>query len=404
MYAIINWFLALAGCKDSARITLPLQQDCPKRLSLSESGTYVENSRVDTVFADSRLPLPLVHYPAAYGTFLAYSNDARDRPIFCSCAEKPVNHLAALLAQNWGNLTPAQARWHQQSMQALAVASFPISVGDWSLAKFGERLCHRCNGISPNWRYCAPIYGSLFKQYHGWYVAQEFLAQGVFNSPDPVLPYPFLDDICPLRLQDIICSYRAAQAAVDAAYPERFITSSAPPHRPVSRAQRRLEQAKRQVRRQLEIEMENPIRIAFGFPKVGEAWKGENALVALLEQIFPCHRIIRHFRPEWLHRMELDIYIPELNVAFEYQGRQHYEPVIHWGGDHAFAQLCQRDERKARICKQKGLTLIPIDYEMRLTREDILGEMSKAGVDLLLDVNWDDGQSVENGKQGGTAT
>lgn len=53
------------------------------------------------------------------------------------------------------------------------------------------------------------------------------------------------------------------------------------------------------------------------------------------------------------HRMELDVYIEDLRIAFEYQGEQHYKP-IYWT-DTNFQELQKRDEEKRRACKEVRL-------------------------------------------------
>ena len=69
------------------------------------------------------------------------------------------------------------------------------------------------------------------------------------------------------------------------------------------------------------------------------------------------------------HRATLpfDFYIPTLNLAIEYDGRQHYEPVGAFGGVEEFKQIKIRDNVKTNYCKSKGIRLIRIPY----TTEDI---------------------------------
>jgi hypothetical protein len=60
--------------------------------------------------------------------------------------------------------------------------------------------------------------------------------------------------------------------------------------------------------------------------------------------------------------MELDIWIPSIKVAVEYQGEQHFFPVRGWGGKKAFAEIQQRDAEKRKRCKQLSICLVEIPY------------------------------------------
>jgi hypothetical protein len=58
--------------------------------------------------------------------------------------------------------------------------------------------------------------------------------------------------------------------------------------------------------------------------------------------------------------MELDIFIPSLSLALEYQGRQHYKDI---GMKILSVQhQLRRDMEKKAICKQKGITLVQVPY------------------------------------------
>jgi hypothetical protein len=57
--------------------------------------------------------------------------------------------------------------------------------------------------------------------------------------------------------------------------------------------------------------------------------------------------------------MQLDVYIPQLKLGFEYQGEQHYSYHFLYGDP----QLQQRrDAEKKAKCVEVGITLIEIPY------------------------------------------
>jgi hypothetical protein len=70
-------------------------------------------------------------------------------------------------------------------------------------------------------------------------------------------------------------------------------------------------------------------------------------------------------RPKWLGGLELDGYNEELNIAFEYNGKQHYKycPFFHQGDPERFELQKQRDIKKYEICRIRGIKLIIIPYQ-----------------------------------------
>lgn len=104
--------------------------------------------------------------------------------------------------------------------------------------------------------------------------------------------------------------------------------------------------------------------------------KGELECRRVLQQIF--NKPFNKARPDFLRNpvtggnfnLELDCFNPELKLACEYQGRQHYEylPFFHRNKD-AFLNSKYRDDMKRRICKEKGITLIEVPYI--INEEDI---------------------------------
>jgi hypothetical protein len=94
-----------------------------------------------------------------------------------------------------------------------------------------------------------------------------------------------------------------------------------------------------------------------------------------------CKRAIEHItgkpfsksRPIFLknevtgHLLELDCYNPELGLAVEYNGIQHYQftPMFHKTKD-AFFNTKYRDRIKAELCEKAGVTLIVVPYTVGL--------------------------------------
>lgn len=103
---------------------------------------------------------------------------------------------------------------------------------------------------------------------------------------------------------------------------------------------------------------ENAWREEQGIPAVGEGWVSETQLYYEIKGAFPELEVEQHSRPDWLRPQHLDIYIPAMATAIEYQGVQHDQPVAFFGGEEAFRKCQERDRRKQRRCKQQGVRLI----------------------------------------------
>ena len=70
-------------------------------------------------------------------------------------------------------------------------------------------------------------------------------------------------------------------------------------------------------------------------------WKSEDIVFKLVSQIYNNYAVIPQHKPYFLRssfggQMSYDVYISKLNVAIEYQGKQHFEPVDFFGGQEAF--------------------------------------------------------------------
>lgn len=117
--------------------------------------------------------------------------------------------------------------------------------------------------------------------------------------------------------------------------------------------------------------------------------KVERMCKEVLEEMFFCE--FKKVRPPWLkanrnHPLELDGYCSELNMAFEYNGDQHYKCISGWNTTEAdLTSLQERDKTKKKICKDLGIRLIVIPPIRRPTksrvREAVVKELVGKGVE-----------------------
>ena len=123
---------------------------------------------------------------------------------------------------------------------------------------------------------------------------------------------------------------------------------------------------------------ENLIRQQLGIPNIGEGWISEIELLRMVRQIFPEEEVVHQASPLWLSRQRLDVLIPRLALAIEYQGRQHYDPIEHFGGEDGLRQTQERDARKALACKENGISLVYFRYDEELTRSVVEARLKSA--------------------------
>ena len=70
-------------------------------------------------------------------------------------------------------------------------------------------------------------------------------------------------------------------------------------------------------------------------------------------------------RPWFMEKLELDGYNEQNNIAFEYNGRQHYMYIpsyFHRKGMYVFEDQQKRDIRKRELCKENSIALLIIPY------------------------------------------
>lgn len=321
---------------------------------------------------EKSLPLPWVQYPNHYGTFFAFSENKNGEFFFCKCNETLLVNLFELNKQN-----PPRANVDPRRMAVLDSLNVPDVIAEIALENpedpisalnFKPNLCHRCNLVHPTLRYCHEMYGGKFDQSFGWYVNQSYLRYGV----DPWSKINFLQNICPDEIQELIKAYSKSSS--------ELMTEVDKQLSPNMSQEKELRKKYNNIHRELKNTFINFTREEFGFRKVGEGWISETIVFKIISLIFPNEKIVRHHRPDWLDNLELDIYIPNLCLGIEYQGQQHFKPIKAWGGEKALKGVQERDKKKARMCKDSGVTLIHINYTDPLTESFITKAIEEKGI------------------------
>ena len=98
-------------------------------------------------------------------------------------------------------------------------------------------------------------------------------------------------------------------------------------------------------------------------------WKHELSLFKAVRERYP--DTLYQYRPEWLGRQSLDLYIPSLRTAIEYQGIQHFHPVEFFGGQEALLQRRELDLQKKKLCEENNVRLIEWPYDTDPTDKNI---------------------------------
>lgn len=110
--------------------------------------------------------------------------------------------------------------------------------------------------------------------------------------------------------------------------------------------------------------IENEVRKKNSVNPIGKAWVSENKLYEQVKRQFRGMKVIQHARYKFLGKQHLDIFIPELKIAVEFQGEQHFKSIDYFGGEEAFIRNRERDIRKYKICKENNIEIIYVtrDY------------------------------------------
>ena len=77
----------------------------------------------------------------------------------------------------------------------------------------------------------------------------------------------------------------------------------------------------------------------------------------------------------------IDFYLPEYKIGVEYQGRQHFGPISHFGGEESYQKQSGRDLSKYERSKEHGIQIFYISFEKKIP-EDYFAPVYKTFDDL----------------------
>eukprot|EP01114_Cavostelium_apophysatum_P009980 TRINITY_DN2333_c0_g1_i1.p1 TRINITY_DN2333_c0_g1~~TRINITY_DN2333_c0_g1_i1.p1 ORF type:complete len:524 (-),score=84.41 TRINITY_DN2333_c0_g1_i1:89-1660(-) len=107
--------------------------------------------------------------------------------------------------------------------------------------------------------------------------------------------------------------------------------------------------------------------------------KSQSFLFLRVSQIFPKEDLFASFMwPMKEESVEIDVAVPALKLALEYQGEQHYLRYLHG----PLERQKERDRSKQRICEDNGVTLIEVPFWWDRTSRNLLASIVEKRPDL----------------------
>ena len=88
--------------------------------------------------------------------------------------------------------------------------------------------------------------------------------------------------------------------------------------------------------------------------------------------------------------MRLDVFVPTLSLAFEFNGPQHYKDIHFFGPS---KQYTERDEEKKMICKLHGITVIDVPYWWNGSKTSLAATIKKIKPDVKLAITISDSEA-----------
>lgn len=127
----------------------------------------------------------------------------------------------------------------------------------------------------------------------------------------------------------------------------------------------------------------------------GDSWcprcktnKSQNKLTKILEGILKLEATVNYRGHEWLRnpdtdrKLEIDIWFPQIKLAVEYDGRQHFVAIECFGGEKNLNEIVHRDSIKNSLINNHDDVshFIRVSYKDKLTVDDIKNRLLSEGI------------------------
>lgn len=94
-------------------------------------------------------------------------------------------------------------------------------------------------------------------------------------------------------------------------------------------------------------------------------WKSEYKLFLLVKNSYP--DAIYQYRNPIFNGLIIDIHIPSLRIAIEYQGEQHYQAIERFS-DNLLYERKKNDDLKRELCTANNIQLIHWKYDELISK------------------------------------
>lgn len=318
------------------------------------------------------LPLPYVKYEL--GNFILEFGDSEEKFWICECFRNSIENYIQFQKDQKKEFY-GENRWEEDFKNG--------SLSKYNMRLYGRyikgieyqsNICHRCNNKIPTLLNHHKMYGGKFSQTFGWYIKRRYW------NPD-------LDDEERIIYEENESRMKVLEEEkkqlFDKHYPKNtkdyYGKDFRIPHHVFHRKREIEKETDRLYRRNMKM-IENLVRGEFGYKPIGEMWVNETILYKLVKEIFPSSQVIHHYRGVELEGLEIDVFVKDKKIGFEYNGLQHYKPIKHFGGKKSLEMTKERDKRKKELCEKLGIELHIIKYDETITKGLIKSKMNTKNV------------------------